>query len=66
MFLEMLMLLLAPETPVGPVLFLISAAMVMKACSTFVAFLADVSRKGMLKLSANSWKGEERADGGLG
>jgi hypothetical protein len=31
----------------GPTRFLISAAMVMKACSTLVAFLADVSRNGM-------------------
>ena len=31
--------------------------MVMKASSTFVAFLADVSRKGMLAESANSWLG---------
>ena len=31
----------------GPTRFLISAAIVINACSTFVAFLADVSRKGM-------------------
>ena len=31
--------------------------MVMKASSTLVAFLADVSRKGMLAESANSWLG---------
>lgn len=29
--------------------------MVKKACSTLDAFLADVSRKGMPRLSANSW-----------
>ena len=38
----------------GPTLFLISAAMVMKACSTFVAFLAEVSRKGIPSWSAYS------------
>ena len=37
------------------ILFLICAAMVMKACSTLSAFLADVSRNSMPKLSANSW-----------
>lgn len=31
----------------GPTRFLISAAMVMNACSTLVAFFADVSRNGM-------------------
>ena len=31
---------------------LISAAMVMNACSTFVASLAEVSRKGMPSVSA--------------
>ena len=31
---------------------LISAAMVMKACSTLVESLADVSRKGMPSVSA--------------
>lgn len=31
----------------GPTRFLISAAIVMNACSTLVAFLADVSRNGM-------------------
>lgn len=35
-------------------LFLISAAMVMKACSTLVAFLALVSKKGMPISSANA------------
>ena len=38
----------------GPTLFLISAAMVMKACSTLVAFLAEVSKKGMPSWSAYS------------
>lgn len=44
-----------PAVAPGPILFLISAAMVMKACSTLVAFLALVSRKGMARESANSW-----------
>ena len=44
----------APAVAPGPILFLISAAMVMKACSTLVALLALVSRKGMPRLSANS------------
>lgn len=35
-------------------LFLISAAMVMKACSTFVALLALVSRNGMPISSAKA------------
>ena len=35
-------------------LFLISAAMVMKACSTLVAFLALVSKKGMPISSAKA------------
>jgi len=34
---------------------LICRAMVKKACSTFVAFLADVSRNGMPRPSANSY-----------
>ena len=38
----------------GPILFLISAAIVMKACSTLVAFLAEVSRNGMPRESAYS------------
>ena len=38
----------------GPTLFLISAAMVMNACSTLVAFLAEVSKKGMPSWSAYS------------
>lgn len=51
--------MLIPPTPSegadgGPIRFLISAAMVMNACSTFVAFLADVSRKGMPNCSAYS------------
>ena len=36
-------------------LLLISAAIVRKACSTFVAFFALVSRNGILRLSANSY-----------
>lgn len=43
-----------PEAAPGPMRFLISAAMVMNACSTLVAFLALVSRKGMPSESANS------------
>lgn len=44
-----------PAVAPGPILFLISAAMVMKACSTLVAFLALVSKKGIPRESANSW-----------
>ena len=40
-----------------PMRSLIWRAMVKKACSTLLAFLADVSRKGMPRLSANSWVG---------
>lgn len=43
-----------PEGAGGPTLFFISAAMVMKACSTLVAFLADVSKNGMPSWSAYS------------
>lgn len=43
-----------PVAAPGPIRFFISAAMVMKACSTLVAFLALVSRKGMPRESANS------------
>ncbi len=43
----------------GPILLLISAAMVMKACSTLVALLALVSRDGMLRESANSCDTED-------
>jgi len=35
---------------------LICRAIVKKACSTFVAFLAKVSRKEMPRPSANSWR----------
>lgn len=45
-----------PAVAPGPMRFLISAAMVMKACSTLVAFLALVSRKGIARESANSCK----------
>lgn len=48
-----------PAVAPGPIRFLISAAIVMKDCSTLVAFLALVSRKGMLSESANSWRGGE-------
>lgn len=41
-------------TVVLPIRSLICLAMVKKACSTFCAFLAEVSKKGMPKLSANS------------
>lgn len=44
-----------PEGAGGPTLFFISAAMVMNACSTFVAFLADVSKNGMPSWSAYSF-----------
>ena len=46
-----------PENVIGTVgmyLFLISAAMVMNACSTLVAFFALVSRKGIPISSANA------------
>lgn len=46
----------APPVPApGPIFFLISAAMVMKACSTLVALFALVSRNGIPRESANSW-----------
>jgi hypothetical protein len=41
------------------ILFLIWAAMVMKACSTLSAFLADVSRNSMPRLSANSYASQK-------
>lgn len=45
----------APPVPApGPIFFLISAAMVMKACSTLVALFALVSRNGIPRESANS------------
>ena len=37
-----------------PMRSLIWRAMVRKACSTLLAFFAEVSRKGMPRLSANS------------
>ena len=40
-------------------LFLISAAMVMKACSTLVAFFALVSKKGMPISSAKACRGKD-------
>ena len=40
----------------GPCARLISEAIVMNACSTFVAFLALVSKKGICSWSANSCK----------
>lgn len=49
-----------PAVAPGPILFLISAAMVMKACSTLVAFLALVSKKGIPRESANSWTQHRR------
>lgn len=39
---------------------LICLAIVKKACSTFVAFLADVSKNGIPRLSANSWSQDVR------
>lgn len=44
----------------GPTRFLISAAIVMNACSTLVAFFADVSRNGMpswFAYSCEKWEG---------
>lgn len=38
----------------GPTLFLISVAIVINACSTFIADFADVSKKGIPSWSANS------------
>jgi hypothetical protein len=38
----------------GPTRALISEAIVMKACSTFVEFLAEVSKNGIPRPSANS------------
>lgn len=49
-----------PVVAPGPMRFLISAAIVMKACSTFVAFLALVSRKGIAKESANSCEAKKK------
>lgn len=40
----------------GPTLFFISVAIVMNACSTFIALLADVSKNGMFNWSAYSCK----------
>lgn len=40
---------------VVPIRSLICLAMVKKACSTLLAFLAEVSRNGMPRLSANSY-----------
>ena len=40
---------------VVPMRSLICLAMVRKACSTLLAFLAEVSRNGMPRLSANSY-----------
>ena len=44
-----------PDGAGGPTRFFISAAMVMNACSTFVAFLAEVSKNGMPNWSAYSF-----------
>ena len=43
-----------PDGAGGPTRFFISAAIVMNACSTFVAFLAEVSKNGMPNWSAYS------------
>ena len=48
-----------PEGAGGPTRFFISAAIVMNACSTFVAFLAEVSKNGMPNWSAYSCVYEE-------
>lgn len=42
---------------------LICRAIVKKACSTLDAFLAEVSRKGIPRLSANSYSEEGKEDG---
>ena len=47
-------------TVVLPMRSLIWRAMVRKACSTLLAFLADVSRKGIPRLSANSYDASVR------
>ena len=44
-----------PDGAGGPTRFFISAAIVMNACSTFVAFLAEVSKNGMPNWSAYSY-----------
>ena len=44
-----------PDGAGGPTRFFISAAIVMNACSTLVAFLADVSKNGMPNWSAYSY-----------
>ena len=44
------------ERPATTYRSLICLAIVKKACSTLVAFFADVSRKGMVSWSANSCK----------
>lgn len=51
--------LLSCDTDDGPMRFLISAAIVMNACSTLVAFFALVSKNGMLSWSAYSCAGKE-------
>ena len=48
-----------PDGAGGPTRFFISAAMVMNACSTFVAFLAEVSKNGMPNWSAYSFKNQK-------
>lgn len=48
-----------PVLAPGPIFFLISAAMVMKACSTLVAFFALASRNGIPRESANSFSKEK-------
>ena len=68
---DTVILLLLPSDIEGAlaIRFLISPAIVMNASSTLVAFFADVSRKGMLTESANSfadsvstWRVEVRSD----
>lgn len=49
----------SPHVPMhSPIFFLISAAMVMKACSTLLAFFALASRNRIPRESANSWNAE--------
>lgn len=53
----MILTLLVPGwAGAGPIRFFISAAIVIKACSTFVAFLALVSKNGIPRESAYSYR----------
>ena len=48
-----------PTGLAGPILFLISSAIFMKVCWTFVELRAEVSRNGIPKTSACSWNWKE-------